>query len=117
MHNTFLDHVQSQIGQLRADGFYKAERVLDGPQAAQVHLADGDYVLNFCANNYLGLANDRRLIEAAKQGLDTSGFGLASVRFICGTQAGHKQLAHELAGFLNTGERSEDSSVGKKGGS
>src|SRR3546814_13520691 len=100
MHNTFLDHVQSQIGQLRADGFYKAERVLDGPQAAQVQLADGDYVLNFCANNYLGLANDRRLIEAAKQGLDTSGFGLASVRFICGTQDGHTQLALALEGFL-----------------
>lgn len=104
MRNSFLDHVQSQIQQLRADGFYKAERILDGPQAAQVHLADGDYVLNFCANNYLGLANDRRLIEAARQGLETAGFGLASVRFICGTQAGHKQLEQALARFLKMGD-------------
>ncbi len=101
---SFLDHVQQQIQQLRADGFYKAERVMASPQSAQVELAGGPAVLNFCANNYLGLADDERLIEAAKRGLDAAGFGLASVRFICGTQTGHKQLEEALAGFLGMGD-------------
>ncbi|HEY9281041.1 MAG TPA: glycine C-acetyltransferase [Eoetvoesiella sp.] len=100
MQNSFLDHVQNQITQLRADGFYKAERIMASPQASQVKLADGSQVLNFCANNYLGLADDKRLIEAAKQGLDEAGFGLASVRFICGTQTAHKDLEGALARFL-----------------
>src|SRR5690606_8793165 len=100
MHNTFLQNVGAQIEQLRNDGFYKAERVMAGQQSAQIALADGRQVLNFCANNYLGLANDARLIEAARQGLDDAGFGLASVRFICGTQTGHKALEQSLAGFL-----------------
>jgi len=93
--------MQTQLGQLREEGFYKPERVMNGPQAAQVTLADASQVLNFCANNYLGLANDPRLIEAAKQGLDAAGFGMASVRFICGTQTGHKELERDLARFLN----------------
>ncbi len=101
---SFLDHVQRQVQQLRADGFYKAERVMAGQQSARVELVDGSRVLNFCANNYLGLANDQRLIEAAKQGLDEAGFGLASVRFICGTQIGHKQLEQSLAKFLGMGD-------------
>ena len=92
MQEAFIEYVQGQIRQLRDEGYYKAERVLSSPQAAQVSLQDGAPVLNFCANNYLGLANDRRLIQAAKQGMDSAGFGLASVRFICGTQTGHKQL-------------------------
>src|SRR5690606_36488927 len=96
----FIEHVDAQIAQLRNDGFYKAERVMAGQQSAQVRLADDSQVLNFCANNYLGLANDKRLIEAAKQGLDQAGFGLASVRFICGTQTGHKELEQSLARFL-----------------
>ncbi|PLC49741.1 glycine C-acetyltransferase [Pollutimonas subterranea] len=104
MSDSFLDHVQRQITQLRADGFYKAERIMASPQSAQVQLADGPQVLNFCANNYLGLADDKRLIQAAKQGLDAAGFGLASVRFICGTQTGHKQLEEALAGFLRMGD-------------
>ncbi|NYT63764.1 glycine C-acetyltransferase [Alcaligenaceae bacterium] len=104
MENTFLKHVQQQVQQLRADGFYKAERIMASQQSAQVGLADGAQVLNFCANNYLGLANDARLIDAAKRGLDEAGFGLASVRFICGTQTGHKQLEQALAGFLSMGD-------------
>lgn len=100
----FLDHVQDQIRQLRDEGFYKAERVLASQQSAQVSLQDGSHVLNFCANNYLGLANDARLIEAAKRGMDEAGFGLASVRFICGTQTGHKALEAALAQFLNMGD-------------
>lgn len=100
MQNPFVVHVENQIQQIRTDGFYKAERVMQGQQAAQVNLADGSRLLNFCANNYLGLANDARLIQAAKNGLDEAGFGLASVRFICGTQTGHKQLEQSLARFL-----------------
>ncbi|MFA5487674.1 MAG: glycine C-acetyltransferase [Candidimonas sp.] len=96
----FIDHVQRQVDLLRQDGFYKRERIIAGRQAAKVPLADGKQVLNFCANNYLGLADDPHLIDAAKQGLDRDGFGLASVRFICGTQTGHKALEGELAGFL-----------------
>lgn len=104
MQSPFLDHVQNQIQQLRADGFYKAERVMASPQSAQIRLVDGSQVLNFCANNYLGLADDARLIAAAKHGLDEAGFGLASVRFICGTQTGHKQLEQALAQFLGMGD-------------
>ncbi|MBB5214810.1 glycine C-acetyltransferase [Parapusillimonas granuli] len=100
MKHAFFEHAQAQVDQLRADAYFKAERVMAGPQSAQVRLQGGAQVLNFCANNYLGLANDGRLIEAAKQGLDDAGFGLASVRFICGTQAGHKALEHGLAAFL-----------------
>ncbi|OWT58152.1 glycine C-acetyltransferase [Candidimonas nitroreducens] len=104
MHPPFLDHVQAQLQQLRDDGFYKPERVIDGPQAAQVTLADGTRLLNFCANNYLGLADDARLVEAARQGQESAGYGLASVRFICGTQTGHKRLERELADFLGMGD-------------
>ena len=100
MSASFLDHVRTEIDQIRSDGFYKSERVMTGGQAAQVGLADGRQVLNFCANNYLGLANDQRLVQAAKDGLDQSGFGMASVRFICGTQTGHKRLETALADFL-----------------
>ncbi|WP_460873257.1 glycine C-acetyltransferase [Paralcaligenes ginsengisoli] len=104
MNRSFLDHVNTQVQQLRRDGFYKAERVMASAQSAQVALADGSRVLNFCANNYLGLANDARLIQASKEGLDEAGFGLASVRFICGTQLGHKELERMLAGFLKMGD-------------
>jgi glycine C-acetyltransferase len=100
----FLDHVQDQIRQLRDDGYYKPERVLASQQSSQVDLQDGSHVLNFCANNYLGLANDARLVEAAKQGMDQAGFGLASVRFICGTQTAHKALEAGLARFLKMGD-------------
>ena len=102
MRDAFLTHLRGTIDQIRADGFYKTERVIDSPQSADVHLAGGEAVLNFCANNYLGLANDARLIEAAKQGLDKDGFGMASVRFICGTQSVHKELERALSAFLGT---------------
>ncbi|MFA5663068.1 glycine C-acetyltransferase [Castellaniella sp.] len=104
MSSRFLDDVQARLAQLRTDGYYKSERVIAGPQSARVHLADGSSVLNFCANNYLGLANDPRLIRAAVRGLEQDGFGLASVRFICGTQAGHKALEAELAQWLGMGD-------------
>ena len=102
MRDRYLNHVRGMLEQIRADGFYKSERVIASPQCADVRLADGTQVLNFCANNYLGLADDARLIDAAKQGLDRDGFGMASVRFICGTQTVHKQLEQAIAGFLQT---------------
>ena len=100
MRDPFLAHLRGTLEQIRADGFYKSERVIASPQSADIRLANGQEVLNFCANNYLGLADDARLIEAAKQGLDADGFGMASVRFICGTQTVHKQLEQALAEFL-----------------
>jgi len=100
----FLAHLRATLDQIRADGFYKHERVIATPQSSEIRLADGADagVLNFCANNYLGLANDARLIAAAKDGLDRDGFGMASVRFICGTQTVHKELERALAAFLKT---------------
>jgi len=102
MRTPYIDHLRATLDQIRADGFYKRERVIATPQSADIRLADGSDVLNFCANNYLGLANDARLIAAAKDGLDRDGFGMASVRFICGTQTVHKQLESALAAFLQT---------------
>ncbi|WGS51940.1 glycine C-acetyltransferase [Paraburkholderia sp. D15] len=102
MRDLYLAHLRGTLEQIRADGFYKHERVIDSPQSADIRLANGTGVLNFCANNYLGLADDARLIDAAKQGLDRDGFGMASVRFICGTQSVHKQLETALAAFLQT---------------
>ncbi|MFM0291506.1 glycine C-acetyltransferase [Paraburkholderia megapolitana] len=102
MRDAYLSHLRGTLEQIRADGFHKTERVIDSPQSAEIRLTAGNGVLNFCANNYLGLANDARLIEAAKAGLDNDGFGMASVRFICGTQTVHKQLERALADFLHT---------------
>ncbi len=102
MADRFQAHLGQMLEQIRADGFHKAERVIASPQAARITLAGGPEVLNFCANNYLGLADDPRLIEAAKGGLDRDGFGMASVRFICGTQSVHKALEAALARFLGT---------------
>lgn len=96
----YLDHVQSQLDSIRRDGFYKTERVIVAPQSTHIALNDGSQVLNFCANNYLGLADDPRLIEAAKTSLDDNGFGMASVRFICGTQNVHTRLEELLAAYL-----------------
>jgi len=102
MLDLYQKHAQQVVAKIREDGFYKAERVIQSPQSSAVHLAEGRDVLNFCANNYLGLADDPRLIAAAKEGLDAWGFGMASVRFICGTQSVHKQLESRLSAFLGT---------------
>jgi glycine C-acetyltransferase len=104
MPRRFFEDARARIGQLREDGYYKSERIIASPQSAHIRLADGTEVLNFCANNYLGLANDPRLIEAARAGLATDGFGMASVRFICGTQSGHKALEADLARWLGMGD-------------
>ena len=87
---------------LREQGLFKAERIITSPQSAQIELADGRTVLNFCANNYLGLADHPDIIAAAKDALDSHGFGMASVRFICGTQDLHKQLEQAIAAFFGT---------------
>jgi glycine C-acetyltransferase len=88
--------------ELRGEGLYKEERVIASPQGAVITLDDGSEVLNFCANNYLGLADDPTLVEAARAALDTYGYGMASVRFICGTQTVHKELEGRISGFLGT---------------
>ncbi len=102
MDENFIRHVASRLDRIRGDGFFKSERVIATPQAASVRLAEGREVLNFCANNYLGLADDRRLIAAAKAALDADGFGMASVRFICGTQTVHTELEAALGRFLGS---------------
>lgn len=102
MNRTYLAHLEGTLAQIRADGFEKPERVIATPQRADIALSNGSNVLNFCANNYLGLADDPRLIEAAKKGMDDFGYGCASVRFICGTQQVHKDLEQAISGFLGT---------------
>ncbi|ROR04881.1 glycine C-acetyltransferase [Erwinia sp. JUb26] len=100
MKDVFYQQVKQQLRQAERDGLFKNERQITGAQQATIRLADGSELLNFCANNYLGLANHPSLIAAAKSGLDTHGFGMASVRFICGTQDSHRQLEQRLAEFL-----------------
>ena len=96
----FIEHLAGEIAGLKQSGLYKAERVITSPQAGTITVADGGEVLNFCANNYLGLADHPDLVRAAKIALDRYGYGMASVRFICGTQEEHKQLEVRIAGFL-----------------
>lgn len=95
-------HYIAELDAIRAQGLFKAERVITSPQSAEIELADGRKVLNFCANNYLGLADHPDIIQAAKDALDTHGFGMASVRFICGTQDLHKRLEAKIAEFFGT---------------
>jgi glycine C-acetyltransferase len=102
MSDSFYQHLGATLQQIRDDGFFKRERQIATPQNSTIKLASGAEVINFCANNYLGLADDARLIAAAKQGLDRYGFGMASVRFICGTQTSHRELEAALAAFLGT---------------
>jgi glycine C-acetyltransferase len=102
VRDRYFSFIRELLDGIRADGYYKAERVIESPQSSTIQLAEGQRVLNFCANNYLGLANDRRLVQAAKDSLDQHGFGMSSVRFICGTQSVHKRLEAELSKFLKT---------------
>lgn len=100
MYGKFKTHLQQQLSIIRDAGLYKEERIITSPQAGRINVTSGDGILNFCANNYLGLANDPKLVDAAKQALDKFGYGMASVRFICGTQDIHKELEKKLAEFL-----------------
>ena len=100
MYGKFEAHLRSKIEEIESAGLYKRERVIAGPQQAEVTVAGGAPVLNLCANNYLGLANHPAIVAAAREALDNWGYGLASVRFICGTQSIHKQLEERLSEFL-----------------
>src|SRR6058998_1743410 len=98
----FQNHLQQQLDEIRAAGTYKHERVITSPQDARVRVGDGPPVLNLCANNYLGLARHPEVVQAAHEALDRWGYGLSSVRFICGTQGVHKQLETKLSEFIGT---------------
>ena len=102
MFTQVRDELSAQLEEIRAQGLFKAERVIVTPQQATVQVSDGGEVLNLCANNYLGLADAPRVVAAAKEALDRWGYGMASVRFICGTQEIHKELERRLSGFLRT---------------
>ena len=102
MTQSALDRYSAELDAIRSQGLYKSERIIASPQSAEIELADGRRVLNFCANNYLGLADHPDVIQAAKDALDSHGFGMASVRFICGTQDLHKQLEAKIAAFFGT---------------
>ncbi len=106
MDQTLLSALGDETEGLRESGLYKDERVIATPQGAAIAVADGREVLNFCANNYLGLANHPALVAAAKDALDAYGFGMSSVRFICGTQTVHKELEARLRRFLGTEDTS-----------
>ncbi|MBZ9909397.1 MULTISPECIES: glycine C-acetyltransferase [Mesorhizobium] len=100
MTQTFLAHLRRELADLKSGGLYKSERVISSRQSREIRVANGNSVLNFCANNYLGLADNEEIADAAKKALDRYGFGMASVRFICGTQEEHKQLEARISGFL-----------------
>src|SRR6187399_2897991 len=102
MVSKFEDQAAQTLEEIKAQGLFKTERVITSPQDAHIAIADGKRVLNMCANNYLGLADHPALIAAAKEALETHGFGMASVRFICGTQDIHKDLEAALTKFLGT---------------
>jgi glycine C-acetyltransferase len=102
MYGKIKDHLINELAQIRDSGLYKDERVLAGRQGARVQLADGRQVINLCANNYLGLSGTQDLVDASKEGLEQWGYGLSSVRFICGTQQLHKQLEQKVSEFLGT---------------
>ena len=102
MQKKFLDSLNEQTDALKKNGLYKEERIIVSPQNSHITISNGQEVLNFCANNYLGLANNSAIIQAAKDSYETYGFGLASVRFICGTQSIHRELEKKLSHFLKT---------------
>jgi glycine C-acetyltransferase len=102
MYGKMKSHLQSELSNIEEAGLFKSERIIATSQDASITLTDGTEVINFCANNYLGLSNNSRVVEAAKKTLDTHGFGMSSVRFICGTQDIHKELEKTIADFHKT---------------
>lgn len=102
MYGKIKEHLSTELKGIEEAGLYKRERIITGPQGADIHVSSGAEVLNFCANNYLGLSSHPEVIQAAKDALDTHGFGMSSVRFICGTQDIHKQLEQKIAAFYGT---------------
>jgi len=102
MYNTLKPVLQQELSDIESAGLYKRERIITSPQGADIEVQGGKHVINFCANNYLGLSGNAKVIEAAKAAMDTHGYGLSSVRFICGTQDIHKELEQKIAEFLGT---------------
>ena len=102
MYGKLKDHLTNELEQIKAAGLYKTERIITTPQRADIKVNAGTDVLNFCANNYLGLSNNARLIQAAKDAMDSHGYGMSSVRFICGTQDLHKQLEAAISEYFHT---------------
>ena len=102
MYGKIQQHLQQEIKDIKDNGLYKEERIITSPQGAEITLNTGETVLNFCANNYLGLSSHPEVIQAAKDAMDTHGFGMSSVRFICGTQDIHKELEQKIADFYGT---------------
>ena len=102
MYGDFKTHLSKELAEIKEAGLYKNERIIVSPQGAEIELDSGQKVLNFCANNYLGLSNHPELIAAAKEGLDSHGYGMSSVRFICGTTDIHKELEQKIANFFGT---------------
>ena len=102
MYDTLKPVLEKELAEIKEAGLYKRERIIASPQGADITLADGSKVINFCANNYLGLSSHPKVIEAAKKAIDSHGFGMSSVRFICGTQDIHKQLEQKISEFLGT---------------
>ncbi len=102
MYGKIKEHLAEELETIKENGLYKKERIIASPQGAEITLDSGQKVLNFCANNYLGLSSHPEVIQAAKDALDTHGFGMSSVRFICGTQDIHKELEKTIADFYGT---------------
>ena len=102
MYGSIQNHLQKELKEIKENGLYKKERVITSPQGAEITINTGETVINFCANNYLGLSSHPDVIQAAKDAMDTHGFGMSSVRFICGTQDIHKELEHKIADFYQT---------------
>ncbi len=102
MYGKIKEHLQKELADIKEDGLFKEERIIVTPQSADIKVDTGEDVLNFCANNYLGLSNHPKLVAAAKEGLETHGYGMSSVRFICGTQDLHKILERKIAEFFGT---------------
>lgn len=102
MYGSIKNHLQAELESIKDSGLYKKERIIVSPQGAEIKISTGETVLNFCANNYLGLSSHPEVVQAAKDALDTHGFGMSSVRFICGTQDIHKELEAKIASFYGT---------------
>ena len=100
MYGKIKEHLKQELNSISEAGLFKSERIITSSQSAEIQLADGKRVLNFCANNYLGLSDHPKLIEAAKEALDTHGYGMSSVRFICGCQDLHKTLEAKIAEYF-----------------
>src|SRR5690606_14175441 len=102
MYSKIKQHLEKELQEIKDNGLFKKERIITSPQDAVIKISTGEEVINFCANNYLGLSSNKDVIQAAKDTMDTHGFGMSSVRFICGTQDIHKELEKKIADFYKT---------------